>query len=205
MTHLEGMQIDEQQAQLIKEGWLMKQSRWLKAWRRRYVFLYDTMLYISISREAANPRHTLDLLQFVHVKPADGVIKRNNSFMIGLKTGEKYYFFADSEEERNSWITKIDQILSDPPKRMTAEQLKDKFCVIGKDLQFYLPSNSDRKIEIINATTQQKILLRSPEYRNCQFKVSPSSTQGFITITIRTADGNFLYVGPDGYFDSHPI
>ena len=196
------MQIDQQQAQLITEGWVKKQSRWLKAWRKRYAFLYDTTLYISLSRESPKPRHVLDLLEFVHVKPADEVIKKKNSFMIGLKSGEKYFFSTTSEEERNFWVQRIETILRDPPKRMTGEQLKDKPLMIGDNLQFYLASDPDRKIEIVDATAQQKIILRSTEYRNSQFKVA-SSTPGFVLISVRKNDGTLAFLGPDGMFDNN--
>lgn len=195
------MQIDAQQASLITEGWLVKQSKWIKVWRKRYAFLYDTTLYLSVSRDSHKPKHVIDLLQIVHVKPADEISKQKNSFLLGLKSGEKFYFRVNSDEDRNMWIQRIERVLSDPPKRMTAEQLRDQQIVVKDDLQFYLSSNLDRKIEILNATAEQKIILRSPEYRNCQFKVSASSP-GFILFSVRKGDGELVFLEADGMFGS---
>jgi hypothetical protein len=195
------MQLDPDQVQLITEGWITKQSRWVKAWRKRYAFLYDTVLYVSTSRDASNPRHVLDLMEFVHVKPADELLKKKSSFMIGCNNGNKYYFHCENDEQRNHWIKRISAVLNDPPRRMTADQLKDKPCLVRDDLQFYLVSNQSKKIEIKDLTTQQKILLRNPENRNQPFKVS-SASPGFLLVSLKKENGNLIFIGPEGVFGS---
>jgi hypothetical protein len=126
-----------------EEGWLSKQSRWLKAWRRRYCCLYDTHLYVSRTRDA-KPHHTIDLFLVESVKNVDDRTGKKYTFEITLTNGDIFTFFANSETDRLSWIQKIENVKKNPPRRVRGAELKDKtFIVSNDDDEFYMINKDD--------------------------------------------------------------
>lgn len=87
------------------EGWLTKQSMWLKDWRRRYVILKGNKLFFA-KNEYQAPHGMIDLAHCTTVKSADWKSKKRHSFEIS--TPEiTYLLYADTESEKDDWIGRI--------------------------------------------------------------------------------------------------
>lgn len=87
------------------EGWLTKQSLWLREWRRRYFILKDSKLFFG-KNEYAAPHGMIDLATCTTVKSADLKSKRPHSFEIS--THETcFLLFADTEAEKDDWIGRV--------------------------------------------------------------------------------------------------
>lgn len=89
----------------IIEGWLTKQSMWLKDWRRRYFFLKDSKLFFS--KGEFSPAHgMIDLSTCMTVKSAELKAGKKNAIEVSTKD-MTYYMYADSEKEKDEWIGAI--------------------------------------------------------------------------------------------------
>lgn len=87
------------------EGWLTKQSMWLKDWRRRYFILCGSKLFFAKDPYAA-PHGMMDLGTATTVKSADIKSGKNNSFEISTHE-HMYFMYADSEKEKDDWIGSV--------------------------------------------------------------------------------------------------
>ena len=84
------------------EGWLTKQSEWLKDWRRRYFVLKGDKLFFSKSQWSV-PHGMIDLSLCQTVKSAEH--KAGKKFAMEVSTKETTFFmYADSEKEKDEWI-----------------------------------------------------------------------------------------------------
>jgi len=87
------------------EGWLSKQSMWLKDWRRRYFILKGSRLFFA-KDEYKCPHGMIDLSQCTTVKSAD--IKSRKRFSFEISTRETtYLLYADNEKEKDEWIGSV--------------------------------------------------------------------------------------------------
>ena len=87
------------------EGWLTKQSEWLKFWRRRYFILQNSKLFFASAPKEA-PHGMIDLSQCMTVKSAE--IKANKKFAIEVSTTDTtFYMHADNEKDKDEWIGAI--------------------------------------------------------------------------------------------------
>eukprot|EP01035_Chromulina_nebulosa_P017775 gene17775-23379_t len=87
------------------EGWLTKQSAWLKDWRRRYFILKGSNLFFSKS-ENSTPHGMVDLSKCMTVKSAE--LKAGKKNAIEVSTSDStFYMYADSEKEKDEWIGAI--------------------------------------------------------------------------------------------------
>jgi len=84
------------------QGWLTKQSEWLKDWRRRYFLLEGSKLFFC-KNEWSPPHGMIDLSTCTTVKSAD--LKSRKIFSFEISTPEMtYLLYADSEKEKDDWI-----------------------------------------------------------------------------------------------------
>jgi hypothetical protein len=90
-----------------KEGYLEKQSRYLKQWRRRWFVLQDSMLY-SFKRKQTydQPTEVIDLRVYSSVKSSEDYTNRSHSFDV-YSTDTVFSMVADSETEKEDWIRAI--------------------------------------------------------------------------------------------------
>ena len=87
------------------EGWLTKQSVWLRDWRRRYFILKGSKLFFCKSQFAA-PHGMIDLALCTTVKSADLKSQKRNSFEVS--TAEvTFLLYADTEKEKDDWIGNV--------------------------------------------------------------------------------------------------
>ena len=87
------------------EGWMTKQSSWLKDWRRRYFILKGKNLFFA-KNEYSCPHGMIDLSTCQTVKSAE--LKAGKKNAIEVSTAETtFYMYADSEKEKDEWIGAI--------------------------------------------------------------------------------------------------
>ena len=103
-----------------KEGWLMKESKWLKEWRRRYFVLKDSKLFF-FKDEYSSPHGMVDLSNDAIVR--DTYIDGGKEFGFEIKTKDEHFeMHADSESEREEWIALINHaIASHKPENQNKE------------------------------------------------------------------------------------
>jgi len=87
------------------EGWLTKQSAWLKDWRRRYFILKGKSLFFCKSEYSA-PHGMIDLASCTTVKSADMKARKKNSFEISTPD-TTFLLYADTEKEKDDWIGSV--------------------------------------------------------------------------------------------------
>mmetsp|Transcript_7405 Transcript_7405/g.10063 ORF Transcript_7405/g.10063 Transcript_7405/m.10063 type:complete len:158 (-) Transcript_7405:314-787(-) len=87
------------------EGWLTKQSMWLKDWRRRYFILKGSKLFFAKTEYTA-PHGMIDLSQCTTVKSADLKSRKRNSFEVSTPE-MTYLLYADTEKEKDDWIGNV--------------------------------------------------------------------------------------------------
>uniref|UniRef100_A0A6U3E1W6 PH domain-containing protein n=1 Tax=Lotharella globosa TaxID=91324 RepID=A0A6U3E1W6_9EUKA len=92
---------------ISKEGYLEKQSRFLKTWRKRWFVLDGSMLY-SFKKERVyeNPTEVIDLKVFSSVKSSEDYTNRQNSFDVYSKD-MSFSMVAPSSGEKEDWIRNI--------------------------------------------------------------------------------------------------
>ena len=95
------------------KGWLSKQSRFLKKWRRRFVVLTNTQL-LTYKDENINeaPTEKLSLKRCTAVKSADTQTQKLHSFCVHCG-GNDYFFFAETADEKDRWIGLISGLISE--------------------------------------------------------------------------------------------
>merc|ERR1719499_2173807 len=90
-----------------KAGYLYKQSRHLKQWRRRWFVLEDHTLYSYKSpEEMKTPTETIDLKIFSSVKSSEDFTGKPNSFDV-YSPDFIFSMAAESESQKEDWIRAI--------------------------------------------------------------------------------------------------
>merc|ERR1719357_407811 len=90
-----------------KEGYLFKQSRHLKQWRKRWFVLDDNKLYSFKSKdEMKSATETIDLKVFSSVKSSEDFTGKPNSFDV-YSPDFVFSMAAESESDKEDWIRAI--------------------------------------------------------------------------------------------------
>ncbi|GMH81905.1 hypothetical protein TrVE_jg6509 [Triparma verrucosa] len=84
------------------EGWLTKQSAWLKDWRRRFFILKGSKLFFSKS-ESGSPHGMIDLATCTTVKSAELKAQKRNALEVSTPL-TTFLMYADTEKEKDDWI-----------------------------------------------------------------------------------------------------
>ncbi|GAB5031869.1 Hypothetical protein NocV09_00701320 [Nannochloropsis oceanica] len=84
------------------EGWLTKQSSWLKDWRRRYFILKGSKLFFA-KNEAGSPHGMIDLSSCMTVKSAELKAQKRNALEVSTPE-TTFLMYADTEKEKDDWI-----------------------------------------------------------------------------------------------------
>ncbi|KAJ8602827.1 hypothetical protein CTAYLR_002618 [Chrysophaeum taylorii] len=87
------------------QGWLTKQSVWLKDWRRRYFILKQSKLFFS-KNESSTPHGMIDLASCMTVKSAEYKAHKRNALEVSTPD-TTYLMYADTEKEKDDWIGAI--------------------------------------------------------------------------------------------------
>lgn len=98
---------------VVKQGWLSKESRNVREWRKRYVVLTKDCLatYTTGPHEVYRCGDATEMVFFGHmvtVRSAEHDTGKENSFCLQRqKDGKFFYFVADSSNEKEAWVGAI--------------------------------------------------------------------------------------------------
>lgn len=97
-----------------QEGWVVKQSRTLKRWRKRWLVL-STLYACTYKQEriCKNPTERLSINDFRSIVSVEDVPNRPYAFRLDT-TRRSFLFSVESKEERNSWIGVIGRAIATP-------------------------------------------------------------------------------------------
>ncbi|KAH7647517.1 PH domain-containing [Cryptosporidium bovis] len=93
--------------EIVKQGWLYKQSRFLKDWRRRWFVL--TRNYLASFKDSGNlasPTESLKLSECLTVRSADEDTNRENAFRVDTPN-RVFFLIAENPIEKEEWIGQI--------------------------------------------------------------------------------------------------
>ena len=88
------------------EGWLTKQSEWIKDWRKRYFTLKGSKLFFS-KEKGSEPHGMIDLTSCLTVKSAEMKVKKKFAIELSTNEGQVYYMYAHSDQEKDLWLGAI--------------------------------------------------------------------------------------------------
>mmetsp|Transcript_19463 Transcript_19463/g.39245 ORF Transcript_19463/g.39245 Transcript_19463/m.39245 type:complete len:120 (-) Transcript_19463:188-547(-) len=92
---------------IIKEGWLIKQSKFVKEWRRRwFVLTPQYMCSFKSQGELRGPTEAIRLRECSTVKSAEEDTGKENAFRVDSPE-RVFYLIADSSEEKEAWMGTI--------------------------------------------------------------------------------------------------
>eukprot|EP00929_Paragymnodinium_shiwhaense_P042530 TRINITY_DN21996_c0_g1_i1.p1 TRINITY_DN21996_c0_g1~~TRINITY_DN21996_c0_g1_i1.p1 ORF type:complete len:122 (-),score=27.83 TRINITY_DN21996_c0_g1_i1:164-529(-) len=92
---------------ITKEGWLVKQSKFMKDWRRRWMVLTPHYLCsFKTQGDYRNPSEVLRLSECSTVKSAAEELGKENSFRVDAPN-RIFYLIADSAADKEAWIGSI--------------------------------------------------------------------------------------------------
>jgi len=107
---------------IVKEGWLSKQSKFLKEWRKRWFVLTPTHLYtFKLERQYKSPTEKILLKECTTVKSAEDEIHKENSFRID-STNAVFYIMAPTTTEKEAWIGAIGKAMVKPSLRRNSDE-----------------------------------------------------------------------------------
>merc|ERR1719440_416153 len=105
---------------IIKEGWLSKESVHLKTWKRRWMVLTPQYLCSFKNQgEFRNPTEVIRLRECSTVKSADDDTGKENSFRVDTPT-RVFRLVAESSSDKEAWIGHIGRQMV-RPTAMTEE------------------------------------------------------------------------------------
>merc|ERR1711934_69426 len=127
-------------------GWLMKQGEYIKTWRRRWFILKQGKIFWFKTEEVGPvswdqrppslvarlvplcsrfprsqtsiPRGVVDISRCLSIKGAEDVINKAHAFELSTNT-ETMFFIADSDKEKEEWISSVGRAIVRQSKIMT--------------------------------------------------------------------------------------
>mmetsp|Transcript_76927 Transcript_76927/g.217621 ORF Transcript_76927/g.217621 Transcript_76927/m.217621 type:complete len:269 (+) Transcript_76927:72-878(+) len=94
----------------ILEGWVWKQSRYLRQWRRRWFVLMPQRLDSYKEFRGGDATETIYAGSIVRAYAADDELNLGRSFCIAAGD-RKFFVVCDNEEQRQDWIREISGVL----------------------------------------------------------------------------------------------
>ncbi|KRX04053.1 hypothetical protein PPERSA_12500 [Pseudocohnilembus persalinus] len=89
---------------IIKEGWLEKESKYLKQWRSRWFVLTSNSIYSFKDQKIyKGPTEVIPLSTITTIKSTDDETSKENSFKIEL-SDRRFYMAAPTNLEKELWI-----------------------------------------------------------------------------------------------------
>mmetsp|Transcript_72512 Transcript_72512/g.125806 ORF Transcript_72512/g.125806 Transcript_72512/m.125806 type:complete len:122 (-) Transcript_72512:123-488(-) len=99
---------------VIKEGFLCKQSKHIKEWRRRHFLLTrDYLCSFKSAGEYRNPTEWIRLRECSTVKSADDETGKDNSFRVDTPN-RVFFLIAETAAEKEAWIGHIGRAMLRP-------------------------------------------------------------------------------------------
>eukprot|EP01017_Pseudomicrothorax_dubius_P025667 TRINITY_DN2797_c0_g2_i2.p1 TRINITY_DN2797_c0_g2~~TRINITY_DN2797_c0_g2_i2.p1 ORF type:complete len:119 (-),score=25.97 TRINITY_DN2797_c0_g2_i2:121-477(-) len=107
---------------VIKEGYLTKQSKFWKTWRQRWFVLTPTSLYsFKEEKNYKDPTEVIPLKDCSTVKSAEDEVNKQYAFRIDCKD-RTFYLTAASSSEKEGWIGAIGKAMVKLSARRNSEE-----------------------------------------------------------------------------------
>jgi hypothetical protein len=104
-----------------KEGYLFKQSRHLKQWRKRWFILDDNKLYSFKDKDnTKDATETIDLKVFSSVKSSEDYTGKPNSFDV-YSPDFIFSMAAENETDKEDWIRAIGRAIVMSHTKLTVD------------------------------------------------------------------------------------
>mmetsp|Transcript_103427 Transcript_103427/g.179490 ORF Transcript_103427/g.179490 Transcript_103427/m.179490 type:complete len:484 (-) Transcript_103427:60-1511(-) len=94
----------------LLEGWVWKQSRILKRWRRRWLVLTNSSLESLKSRSGRKPTEQIDAGTVMRVYSADSEVQQARCYCV-VSSRRRFFMVCDDEAQKAEWIRMISQTL----------------------------------------------------------------------------------------------
>ncbi|CAD8051147.1 unnamed protein product [Paramecium sonneborni] len=92
---------------IMKEGWLEKESRVFKTWRKRWFVLTTTTLYtFKGEKQYSNPTEMISLSTISTIKSCQEETNKENTFKIDTPE-TTFYLMSNNSQEKEVWIGAI--------------------------------------------------------------------------------------------------
>merc|ERR1712187_57135 len=102
-----GPEVITAQSDIIREGTLAKQSKYLQHWRpRHFVLTPHYLCSFKVKGDYRKPTEVIRLRDCVTVKSCEEEIGRNHAFRLEA-SGRDFYLVADSALEKVAWLGQI--------------------------------------------------------------------------------------------------
>merc|ERR1719343_681807 len=89
---------------ILKEGNLVKQSRYLSQWRpRRFVLTNQFLCSFKAPGDYRNPTEVIRLQECTTVKSCEEEVGKENAFRLEAG-GRNFFLIAESNQEKEAWI-----------------------------------------------------------------------------------------------------
>ncbi|CAD8085252.1 unnamed protein product [Paramecium primaurelia] len=89
---------------IMKEGWLEKESRVFKSWRRRWFVLTTTTLYsFKAEKQYSNPTEIIQLSTVSTIKSCQEETNKENTFKIDTPD-QTFFLQASNNQDKEGWI-----------------------------------------------------------------------------------------------------
>merc|ERR1719445_1535642 len=96
---------------ILKEGRLVKQSRYMKEWRQRHFVLTQQFLCsFKAQGDYRSPTEVIRLSECSTVKSCEDEIGKENAFKIEAN-GTVFHLIAESNAEKEAWIGHIGRLM----------------------------------------------------------------------------------------------
>ncbi|CAD8043699.1 unnamed protein product [Paramecium primaurelia] len=92
---------------IMKEGWLEKESRVFKSWRKRWFVLTTTTLYtFKAEKQYSNPTELIPLSTISTIKSCQEETNKENTFKIDTPE-TTFFLMSNNNQEKEAWIGAI--------------------------------------------------------------------------------------------------
>lgn len=176
----------------ILEGWIEKQSNWVKEWRRRYFWIFESYLIIAHDEQEQKGRLVIDLLKMKELvdRKSEKIlkIKMKNRKIISLR--------MESVEVWEKWWNILKRCKDTPPARVTMADLHEsKTCMVDENSLMYILDGFGTiktKIDVQDMTQFQKITLRQKDHQGLIFTVQQNKSQKYTIFIIHENAGQII-------------
>jgi len=105
------------------QGYLIKQSTWMKEWRKRYFILKGSKLFFA-KDNSISPHGMIDLSTCQTVKSAEQKAGKKYAFEVSTPD-TTYLMVAESDKDKDDWIGAIGRAIVKASSTFTSEPNED--------------------------------------------------------------------------------
>jgi hypothetical protein len=128
---------------VLKEGWTVKRSRYLKKWKARWTILYSNHLVTLKKQNSTAVTERIPMTETYRVSKVEGL---NRPFVFQLDTNNRSYLLSVTQNwERDQWVEVLERTIRryNPTTNWRLE--RDKLRKMAEDIIQELPQENSRE------------------------------------------------------------